>query len=96
MNHLMEKRVISYMNEFTEAIKNCKDVVEYYELVMSVLMFQKLICAQFKELYEMDSKDVNETLVVLNANAESYVNEVVKRHKQTETFSLPLEKGELN
>jgi hypothetical protein len=73
-----QKLSVEYLKDFAEKIFKCADVNEYYELVTSVLVFQKLVKAQFKELYEIDDANSEKMLADLDVIAGVISEEVLR------------------
>lgn len=73
-----QKLSVEYLRDFSEKIRQCADVNEYYELVTSVLVFQKLVKAQFKELYEIDDANSDKMLADLDTVAGIISEEVLR------------------
>lgn len=54
-----KQRAIEYLKNFTDDISCCKNIDEYYELIISVFVFSELVHNHFKELYDKsDEADI--------------------------------------
>lgn len=73
---------LEYMRDFAGKIRECADVTEYYELVTGIIVFQKLVRAQFKELYEIDAANADEMLSELDKIAGIISDEVLHSVQQ--------------
>ncbi len=73
---------LEYMRDFASKIRECADVTEYYELVTGIIVFQKLVRAQFKELYEIDAANADDMLSELDKIAGIISDEVLRSVQQ--------------
>ena len=74
-----QKYAVEYMREYANKIKACPSVMEYTDLVVSIMIFHKLVKIQFKDLYEIDAEDPEDMLNML----EKVADEIAKRVANT-------------
>ena len=69
MNSPAQIIATSYLHDFTDKIRQCKNIEEYYELIGGVFVFSELVNLHFKELYEMDASDADRVLFEIRTAA---------------------------
>lgn len=72
-------RAINYLNNFVDDLQKADDIVEYYESVLSVLVFCELVEEHFKELYEIDSDTPETMLAELRLAAKEIAKETTNK-----------------
>lgn len=77
---LMKTQVLAteYMMDFAKKIIECRNVDDYYILITSVLVFAKLVRAQFKEAYQIDSSHAERMLIELDVAAAAIADSVLE------------------
>ena len=82
MNSPAQIIATAYLHDFTDKIRQCKNIEEYYELIGGVFVFSELVQLHFKELYEMDASNADRVLLEIRTAAkiaaESIASNIIK------------------